>query len=185
MWLLPNKIRPYPGRTFTFQPLYVFRHKVLALARQGMWQGAIAGCVGLTRATVNRILRRHAATGTLVPGKSMGAHRKTTPRQDHALLRMVQQSRFISVRGSTARMRNFYGMRAGRKTINNRLLSRGYCIYRPTGKPTTTVSAWSEYRVVRTWQAHRQDVIFGDESRFQLYPVDGRIKVRRLPGESF
>ena len=33
--------------------------------------------------------------------------------------------------------------------------------------------------------AHWQHVIFGDESRFQLNPVDGRLRVRRLPGERF
>ena len=33
--------------------------------------------------------------------------------------------------------------------------------------------------------AHWQHVIFGDESRFQLYPVDGRLRVRRVPGERF
>ena len=44
------------------------------------------------------LLRRHAATGTLVPGKSTGAPRKTTPHQDHALWRMVWQDRFISAR---------------------------------------------------------------------------------------
>ena len=33
--------------------------------------------------------------------------------------------------------------------------------------------------------AHWQHVIFGDESGFQLYPVDGRLRVRRLPGERF
>ena len=46
------------------------RHEVFALAREGIKQGAIAARVGLTRATVNRILKRHAATGSLVPGKS-------------------------------------------------------------------------------------------------------------------
>ena len=56
------------------------RHEVFALAREGIKQGAIAARVGLTRATVNRILKRHAATGSLVPGKSSGAPRKTTPR---------------------------------------------------------------------------------------------------------
>ena len=55
------------------------RHEVFALAREGIKQGAIAARVGLTRATVNRILKRHAATGSLVPGKSSGAPRKTTP----------------------------------------------------------------------------------------------------------
>ena len=66
-------------------------HEVLALAYEGMWQSAIASCVGLTHATINHMLRRHAATGTLVPGKSTGAPRKTTPRHGHALLRMVRQ----------------------------------------------------------------------------------------------
>ena len=33
--------------------------------------------------------------------------------------------------------------------------------------------------------AHWQHVIFGDESRFQHYPVDGRLMVHRFPGDSF
>ena len=33
------------------------RHEVLALAREGMWLSAIAGRVGLTRATVYNILQ--------------------------------------------------------------------------------------------------------------------------------
>ena len=67
------------------------RHEVFALAREGIKQGAIAAHVGLTRATVNRILKKYASTGSLVPGKSSGAPRKTTPRQQRALLRMVRQ----------------------------------------------------------------------------------------------
>ena len=49
------------------------RHEVFALAREGIKKGAISARVGLTRATVNRILKRHAATRSLVPGKSSGA----------------------------------------------------------------------------------------------------------------
>ena len=48
------------------------RHDVLALAREGMWQSDIAGHVGLSPAALNRILRRYAATGTLVPGNRHG-----------------------------------------------------------------------------------------------------------------
>ena len=166
------------------------RHEVFALAREGIKQCAIAARVGLTRATVNRILKRHAATGSLVPGKSSGAPRKTTPRQDRALLRMVRQDRFLSARALTVRMRNLYGMRAGRTTVNNRLLSRGYRAYRPTTKHLLT----AKHRRLRLewaqrWRnlavAHWQHVIFGDESRFQLYPVDDRLRVRCLPGERF
>ena len=82
------------------------RYEVLALAREGMRQSDIAGRVGLTRATVNRIHWRHAATGTLVPGKSMAAPQKSTPRQDRSLFKMVRQDRFLSARIFTAQMRN-------------------------------------------------------------------------------
>ena len=166
------------------------RHEVFALAREGIKQGAIAARVGLTRATVNHILKRHAATGSLVPGKSSGAPRITTPRQDRALLRMVRQDRFLSARALTARMRNLYGTKAGRTTVNNRLLSRCYRAYRPTTKPLLTANhrrlplEWAQ-RWRNLTVAHWQHVIFRDESRFQLYPVDGRLRVRRLPGERF
>ena len=123
------------------QPLWVLGMRCLHLpVRALIKQGAIAARVGLTRVTVNHILKRHAATGSLVPGKSSGAPRRTTPRQDRALLRMVRQDRFLSARALTARMRNLYGMRAGRTTVNNGLLSRGYRAYRPTTKPLLTAN---------------------------------------------
>ena len=126
------------------------RHEVFALAREGIKQGAIAARVGLTLVTVNRILKRHVAIGSLVPGKSSGAPRKTTPRQDRELLRMVRQDSFLSARALMARMRNLYGMRAGRTTVNNRLLSvvTGHIDPQrsPCWLPTTIVSAWSGRR---------------------------------------
>ena len=129
------------------------------------------------------------ATGSLVPGKSSGA-----PQRQHlcktALLRMVRQDLFLSARALRAWMRNLYGMRAGRTTVNNRLLSLGYRAYRPTTKPLLTAN---HHRLRLEWaqrwrnltMAHWQHVIFGDESRFQLYPVDGRLRVHRLPDERF
>ena len=60
-------------RTMPRQTPMGIRHEVFALAREGIKQGAIAARGGLTRATVNHILKRHAATGSLVPGKSSGA----------------------------------------------------------------------------------------------------------------
>ena len=146
------------------------RHEVLALSRGGMRQSVIAGCIGLTRATVNRLLRRHVALGTLLLGKSRGAPRKTTPRQDRALFR---QDRFISVRALTTQMRNLFGMRAGWRTINNRLLSHGYHASRPTRKSSLTANHHRHcLEWVQRWHnltlTHWRHVIFGDESRFQL-----------------
>ena len=103
---------------------------------------------------------------------------------------MVRQHRFISARASTAWTRNLYGIRASRKTINNQLLSRVNCAYSPI-KKLLLIANHHRLRLkwAQGWQnltmAHWQHVIFGDESRFQFYLVDGRLVVCRLPGERF
>ena len=129
---------------------------VLALARESMQQNSIAGRVGLTPATINRILQRLAVTGTLVPDKSTGAPRKTTPRQDCALLRMVQQDCFIGAWALMVQRSNLYRMRAGLKTNNNGSCPVVTVPMDPQGSPcwlpTTAVSTWSGHRGVRTWQ---------------------------------
>ena len=123
-----------------FSLILAIMHGVLTLACEGIQQSAIAGHMGLTRATVNAILQRHAATGTLVPCKFTRAPRKTMPHQDHALFGMVWQYCFISARDLTAWMTNLYGMRVGQKTINNQLLPHGFCAYMPTRKPLLTAN---------------------------------------------
>ena len=78
----------------------------------------------------------------------------------------------------------------GRITINNRFMSHGYSAYGPTRKLLLT--AYPRHVCLegaQKWQnptmAHWQHVIFGDKSRFQLYLVDGRLRVHCLPGECF
>ena len=53
--------------------------------------------------------------------------------------------------------------------------------------PRTSTGQWTHYGRSRAqrWRKLTVAHIFGDESRFQLYPVDGRLRVRRLPGERF
>ena len=92
----------------------------------------------------------YAAIGALVPGKSTGAPWKTTPRQDRTLLRMVRQEYFISARALTVWIKNLYERRAGRKTVNNRLLSRGYHAYRLTRNPPLTAN---HHRLCLEWGA--------------------------------
>ena len=155
-----------------------------------MRQSVIASRVGLNHAAVKRILLGGDATGTLVPGMSMGAFQKTTPRQNCALLRMVREYRFISARAMTAQIRNSYRIRAARKTIKNRLLSRSYHAFKFARK-TLLIDNHCLFRLEwgQRWHnltmAHWQHVISGEESKFQLYPVDGRLRICCLPGDRF
>ena len=154
-----------------------------------MWQSAIVGRVGLTHATVNRIFQRHAATGTLVPGKSTGAPWKTTTHKD-CFVEDGLTGLLHKCSGLNGVDEEFVWMRAGWKTINSWLLSRGYHAYRPTRKPLLIAKRhhlrleW-EQRWQNQTMAHWQYVIFGDETRFELYLVVGRLRARRLPCEHF
>ena len=128
------------------------RHEVFALAREGIKQGAIAARVDLTRATVNRILKRHAATGSLVPGKSSGAPWKTTPWQDCALLRIVSW-----VLGPWRRRWEIcteWGLVAQWLTTDSCPAVTGHIDPQriPCWLPTTVVSVWSGRRGGGTWQ---------------------------------
>ena len=56
----------------------------------------------------------------------------------------------------------------------------------PQSNPTLP---WPDLPLAQRWQnltmAHWPHVIFGDESSFELCPVNGRLRVCRLPGERF
>ena len=69
-------------------------------------------------------------------------------------------------------------------------MSRRNRAYWPTTKPLLTANHRRlRLESAQRWRnltvAHWQHVIFSDESRFQLYLVGGRLRVRRLPGERF
>ena len=97
---------------------------------------------------------------------------------------MVRQDRFISAQALMARMR------AGQKIINYWLLSLGCRTYKPTRKPLLTANhrrlclEWAQ-RWQNLTMTHWKHVIFRYESRFQLYLVDGRLRVCRSLGEHF
>ena len=102
-----------------------------------------------------------------------------------ALFRMVHEDCFKSARAFTERMRYSYGVGVGRKPINK----QPTCGQR---KPLLTASHRRLHLHVdwaRRWQKLTVTawchVIWGDESRFQLYPVNGRMRVRRLLGVCF
>ena len=64
-------------------------NRILAFAEEGLTQKNMAQQVGITRATDNRILKRHQETGSLDPGWSSGRPRMSTARQDHVLVRLA------------------------------------------------------------------------------------------------
>ena len=58
------------------------RNQVIAYSNTGMKERHIAQHLGVSRETVNRVLRRRVETGSLDPGKSTGHPRITTAQDD-------------------------------------------------------------------------------------------------------
>ena len=164
------------------------RNAMVVLARRGMSQGDIARELQVARCTVNRILGLHQRTQSVTPGKSTGRPRITTARQDRYLIRQVRQNRTLSARMLQGRARAHLGLQISRRTVNNCLLRHGYRSRRRLRFPKMTLQHRRQRRVwARRFEnlalPHWRHVIFADESRFLLYPKDGRLRVRRLQGE--
>lgn len=164
------------------------RHRILAYADTGLSQTAIAARIGVRRETVNRILKRNQQTGSVDPGKSTGRPRVSTVRDDRVLVRLARQDRFKSCNVLTAEWNQQANIRASSRTVNRRLIQMGYRARRCAVKPKLTPRhkrerlTWARQYRNLTIQ-HWQHVVFGDESRFLLFPVDGRMRVRRREGE--
>ena len=103
---------------------------------------------------------------------------------------MVHEDYYQFARALTERIMNLYGVRVGRNMVHNRLVAKYYLDPRILRKPLLTVNnRWLHLDWARMWQNMAvgawSDVIWGDELCFQLYPVDGRMRVHWLLGERF
>lgn len=164
------------------------RWQIVGMARSGTPMRTIAERLRTTRKTVSSILRRFRNTNDVAPGKSTGRPRISTVREDRRLYTMARRDR----RASASTLRNEWQRTlnhpVSRETVNRRLVQRGYRARRPIKVPRLTIRhkvlrlQWARDHQHLTVQ-HWQHVIFADESRFLLYRVDGRIRVRRLAGE--
>ena len=164
------------------------RNRIFAYAETGMTQADIAERVGVTRETVSRILKRNRETGSLDPGKSTGRPRVSTQRDDRVLGRLSLQDRYKSCDRLRAEWTQGTNIQASTRTVNRRLVAMGFrarrCVYKPrlTNRHKRDRFAWARQHRNLTVQ-HWRHVIFGDESRFQLFPVDRRLRARRQIGE--
>lgn len=164
------------------------RHQILAFSQAGLSQLDIAERVGVRRETVSRILVRRRETGSLDPGRSTGRPRISTERDDRQLQRWARRDRFESCSALRDKWLQGNEIEAHRRTINGRLLQMGYrarrTVLKPKLMPRHKINrlAWSR-NLRNLTVAHWQHVVFADESRFMLFPVDGRLRVRRRAGE--
>ena len=128
-------------------------------------------------------------TNDVTPGKSTGRRRKTTARHDRQLILVTCRGRTRCTESLREEWQRNIGGPISRETVNQRLVRRGYRARRPTWRPCLTQRRKGlQVRFARVHHDitfnHWRHVLLGDDSRFLLHRVDGRVRVRRFQGET-
>lgn len=164
-------------------------NRIVGMHQAGAKQNDIAVALGITQGAVSKIIKRHRETGVPTPRARSGRPRKTTEREDRYLVRLCRNARTKTSTQLRADWIRFTNTPVSSRLVRYRLLNAGYFARRPVRKPILQPRhrlarlEWSRDHL--NWQhAHWQHVVFSDESRFLVYPQDGRVMIRRQTHES-
>jgi len=137
----------------------------------------------MSKATVSRWIKRYEQTNAVDRAPGSGRPRKTTVRSDRVLFRLARKNGFAT----STELLSHWQNQVSRWTLARRLRERKLRQYRPCRVPLLSrnnVRARLDWAMRRChWRRQWERVIWSDESRFLLRPVDGRKRVWRLPGE--
>ena len=163
--------------------------KILVLKDIGLSNVEIAQKVSRNRRTVDRIVKRLSNGGTASPKKKSGRPRKLRKRDERMLVKEVRRNR----RASSAELRADLisrGVNVSASLIRRQLCQFGYKARRPKKKTFLTAKMiaarlqWA--KDYKDWTTDQwKNVIWSDESRFNLFHNDDRSFVRRKSGEEY
>ncbi|GFX45807.1 transposable element Tc1 transposase [Trichonephila clavipes] len=159
------------------------RGKIVGLREAGLSYRAVAARVQRNSSTIMRVSKQWTDEGRK---SGSGPQNVTSAPDDRRLVRMAQMDRTAS-RKLAAQWSTATGVSLCASSIQRRLLQRGLHARIPLYRIPLTQNHchlrlhW--VNVHRSWRADWLQVVFSDESCFNLWHHDGRIRVRRYAGE--
>lgn len=158
------------------------RDRVVHLYNRGMSQKDISELLEIHKSSVSRIIKQFRTTGSVEVFHRGGNNTKTTPRQDAKLLRTVQRDPFLS----SPQLKEELNLPISVRSIQRRILNHGLRARRPAKKPL--VSEVNRQKRLDFAKQHKdwtptqwRNVLFTDESKFNMKGADGNLRVRRPP----
>lgn len=143
-----------------------------------------------SRMTIVRLKTRLRDTGTTNDRPRSGRPRETTLSQDRHIGIIHLRNRFVNASQTTRQTHGRHNNRISAQTVRNRLRQVGLRARRPLKGPIFTQRhrmaqlQWTRVRIRWNRQTWRQ-VLFTDESKFNLKFSDGRARVYRRRNERF
>ena len=164
------------------------RNRILGLLEGGLSQTQVALRFNVARCTINRLVQRYRATGSVADRPRAGAPRVTSRRQDVYIRVRHLRNRFLTASSTARVIMGNRGRPIHRTTVANRLRSYGIRCRRPykglllRRQHRNARLQWARQNVHnRNWR----NVVFSDESRFNLFNADGRRRVFRRCNERY
>lgn len=150
----------------------------------------IARIVGASPSTVGNIIAKFKSQGNTDDNKRSGRPRSTTIQDDRLICLTARRHPFYSCKDILDTIDTLRNKRISTRTINNRLIEKKLFSYAATRKPLLT--NFDRYRrikfcrqILRMSQLELDNIIFSDESNFQVINRDTKQRVRRLKGEKY
>lgn len=166
--------------------------RAVGMAEAGTSCRAIARYFARAPKTIRELLAKWRQAGTVAHGNCGRIRRQTSARADRRLLRLVRGNRTLPA--TLLRLlwdtRGHNGQLLTSQTVRRRILETGLRSRRMRKRlrlsPAHVVARerWAMQRVHWRLQQWRR-VVFSDESRFNLFRSDGRVRVWRQPGQEF
>ena len=146
--------------------------------------------LGLNVKTVCAIVTKHNDTGSVQDLSRSGRPKKTTVRQDRLLVRASLADRRLTSSELRAKLDRDHNVSVSASTVRSRLLKAGLrgCVAakKPLLRPANVKARLEFARTHRNWTVEQWDeVLWSDESCFQLFCGAKRAFVRRRVGERF
>ena len=161
------------------------KYQALGAFRLGNSVKEIAEALNLPIRSIYRWARRFQEQGNCDRTQGSGRPRRTSRRADLRLRRIVQRARFLTSQQLLAE----WNESVSNSTVQRRLHELGFVARRPAVFPSLTPRhrtarlRWAMARCHFRAQWHK--IVFSDESRIKLRPIDGRMRVWRRPSERF
>ena len=166
------------------------RLRAVFMAENGENYSKIATILGSTASGIRKIVKKYQNSGSTADKASSGRPKKTTAHTDRVLVRMSLQDRRLTAPQLSRRLLEEHGVNLASRTVRKRLQKAGLrgCV---AAKKPLLSAANVRRRLVfarehKDWTVEDwKNVIFSDESLFQLFCGAKRLIVRRRVGEKF
>lgn len=160
------------------------RQKIVEMFGRNVNQKSISELLDIPKSVVSRIIKRYQERGSVETAHRSGRPRKSSLRDDIRVFRTIKSNPFLSARQIQQEVLPTVSSR----TIQRRLVEKGMLSRRPAKKPL--LKARHRQARLEFAQQHQhwtisqwRNVLFSDESKFDLFKSDGMCRVRRPKGQ--